>query len=92
LGVRDISLAANAFDVNDDGKYQPGTWPIKAYYLPDAISYFSVNDNNYLALANEGDTRAWAGYNEEARVKDLKLDPIKFPTAATLKLNENWAD
>jgi DNA-binding beta-propeller fold protein YncE len=90
LGVRDISLADNAFDVSDkDSKKQLATWPIKAYYLPDAISFFHVNDNNYLALANEGDTRGWAGFNEEARVKDLTLDPVKFPTAATLKLDAN---
>lgn len=91
LGTRDISLADNAWDVSDkDGKVgQLGTWPIKAFYLPDAISHFSVNDNNYLALANEGDTRAWGGFNEEARVKDLTLDPTKFPTAATLKLDAN---
>lgn len=90
LGVRDISLAENAFDVSDrDSKKQLGTWPIKAFYLPDAISFFHVNDNNFLALANEGDTRGWAGYNEEVRVKDLNLDPTKFPTASTLKLDAN---
>ena len=90
LGVRDISLAENAFDVSDrDSKKVLGTWPIKAFYLPDAIAHFSVNDNNYIALANEGDTRGWAGYNEEVRVKDLALDAKKFPTAATLKLDAN---
>ncbi|RZJ78442.1 MAG: alkaline phosphatase, partial [Flavobacterium sp.] len=90
LGFRDISLAENAFDVSDrDSKKVLGTWPIKAFYLPDAIAHFSVNDNNYIALANEGDTRGWAGYNEEIRVKDLTLDPTKFPTAATLKLDAN---
>lgn len=90
LGVRDISLADNAFDVSDkDSKKQLATWPIKAYYLPDAISYFQANDNNYIALANEGDTRGWTGFNEEARVKDLTLDATKFPTAAALKLDAN---
>lgn len=90
LGFRDISLAENAFDVSDrDSKKVLGTWPIKAFYLPDAIAHFSVNDNNYIALANEGDTRGWAGYNEEVRVKDLTLDPTKFPSAATLKLDAN---
>jgi DNA-binding beta-propeller fold protein YncE len=90
LGVRDISLADNAFDVSDkDGKKVLGTWPIKAFYLPDAIAHFSVNDNNYIALANEGDTRGWTGYNEEVRVKDLNLDATKFSTAATLKLDAN---
>ncbi|TKC13223.1 alkaline phosphatase [Pedobacter polaris] len=94
LGVRDISLADNAWDVSDkDDKQQKlGTWPIKAFYLPDAVSYFSVNDNNYLALANEGDTRedyTNPDAKEEARVKNLILDPIKFPNAATLQKDEN---
>jgi DNA-binding beta-propeller fold protein YncE len=90
LGTRDISLAENAFDVSDkDSKIALSTWPIKAYYLPDAISFFSTEGTSYIALANEGDTRAWKGYDEEARVKSLKLDPIKFPTAATLQLDAN---
>lgn len=93
LGVRDISLAENAWDVSDkDGKVgQLGTWPVKAFYLPDAISYFSAGGTNYLALANEGDTRAWGGYDEEVRVgsKNYLLDPAKFPNAATLKLETN---
>ncbi|RZL47943.1 MAG: alkaline phosphatase [Pedobacter sp.] len=93
LGTRDISLAENAWDVSDDEKrgkkIQLETWPIKAFYLPDAIAHFAVNDNNYLALACEGDTRAWKGFDEEARVKSLKLDPTKFPNAATLQLDAN---
>ncbi len=93
LGVRDISLAENAWDVSDDEKsgkkIQLETWPIKAFYLPDAISYFSTGGSNYLALANEGDTRAWKGYDEEVRVKSLTLDPIKFPNAASLQLDAN---
>jgi len=93
LGVRDISLAENAWDVSDDEKsgkkIQLETWPIKAFYLPDAISYFSAGGSNYLALANEGDTRAWKGYDEEVRVKNLNLDAVKFPNAAMLKLDAN---
>lgn len=93
LGTRDINLTENAWDVSDDEKsgkkIQLETWPIKAFYLPDAISYFTTGGTSYLALANEGDTRAWKGYDEEARVKSLKLDPTKFPTAATLQLDAN---
>jgi DNA-binding beta-propeller fold protein YncE len=90
LGTRDISMVENAFDVSDkDSKIALATWPIKAYYLPDAISFFSTGGTSYIALANEGDTRAWKGYDEEARVKSLKLDPIKFPNAATLQLDAN---
>lgn len=86
LGTKDISKVENAFDVSDkDSKKQLGTWPVKAYYLPDAISYFETNETSFLALANEGDTRDWAGYKEEVRVKDMKLDATKFPNAATLQ-------
>lgn len=93
LGVRDISLAENAWDVSDDEKsgkkIQLENWPIKAFYLPDAVSHFSIGGSSYLALANEGDTRAWKGYDEEVRVKSLTLDAAKFSTAATLKLDAN---
>lgn len=86
LGLKDLSLAVNAFDTSEEDKqYAPKTWPIKAFYLPDAISYFSANDNNYIALANEGDTRAWTGFNEETTVKKVTLNPLKFPDAATLQ-------
>ncbi|KQB99931.1 choice-of-anchor I family protein [Pedobacter sp. Hv1] len=89
LGTRDISLAENAFDVTEDGKYEAKTWPLKAYYLPDAISHFTVNGTGYFALANEGDTREYDGYKEETTVKKVKLDPVKFPNAATLQLDAN---
>jgi hypothetical protein len=91
LGIKDINLAANAWDVSDkDSKTELKTWPIKAFYLPDAISTFSVGGSSYIALANEGDTRDYgAAYNEEARVSSLTLDAIKFPTATLLKLDGN---
>jgi DNA-binding beta-propeller fold protein YncE len=90
LGVKDISLAANAFDVSDEDNAKVlGTWPVKAFYLPDAIAAFSRGGNNYLALANEGDTRDYTGFKEEVRVSALNLDPTRFPNAATLKLPIN---
>jgi hypothetical protein len=33
----------------------------------------------FIATANEGDSRAWSFFNEEARVGELKLDPKAFP-------------
>ncbi|WP_242691625.1 choice-of-anchor I family protein [Desertivirga arenae] len=90
LGVKDISLAENAFDVSDkDNVTQLKNWPIKAFYLPDAIAAFSAGGSNYIALANEGDTREYQGFGEEVRVKDLNLDPTRFPNAATLKADAN---
>lgn len=90
LGVKDISKPQFKFDVSDeDGKIELGNWPVRAYYLPDAISYFNVGGAGYVALANEGDTREYDAYEEEERVKDLILDPARFPNASFLKEDEN---
>jgi len=48
-------------------------------YQPDAIAVFSAQGKTWLATANEGDAQGWKAFNEEARVKDLKLDPTAFP-------------
>jgi len=90
LGTKDISLAQNAMDPSDrDNKISLGTWPVKSFYLPDAISYFAVNGAQYLITANEGDAREYTAFDEQARVSTLKLDPTAFPTAAALQLPAN---
>ena len=43
-------------------------------YQPDAIVCFNNGGKNYFVTANEGDLRD----SEEARVKDLSLDPLIF--------------
>jgi hypothetical protein len=86
LGTKDHSLPGNAFDPSDrDGGIHIANWPVQGLYLPDGIASFCIGYDTYLVTANEGDTRAWAGFNEEARVKDLKLDPIAFPNGADQK-------
>jgi hypothetical protein len=48
--------------------------------MPDAIGSFRARGRTYFITANEGDSRQdWPGGEEEARVKDLKLDPVAFP-------------
>jgi hypothetical protein len=90
LGTKNINRPENAFDVSDkDGKTELNTWPVKSFYLPDAISYFSDNGKEYLALANEGDTRDYDAFKEEVRVKDMILDATRFPNAAFLQLEAN---
>ncbi len=90
LGNKDILKPGNAFDVSDrDAQIKLSKWPIRAYYTPDAISYFANNGKEYLAIANEGDYREYDALEEEVRVKDLKLDPVRFPDAATLQLDKN---
>lgn len=89
LGTVDVSLPENAIDPsNEDGTIAFATWPIKSLYLPDAISYFNVNNTGYLITANEGDAREYDAFVEQARISTLKLDPIKFPNAATLQKKE----
>lgn len=90
LGSKDLSLPQNAIDPTNTGNtINFSTWPVKAFYLPDAIAHFAINGKSYLITADEGDTRAYTGYNEEARVGTLNLDPTAFPNAATLKTNNN---
>ena len=43
-------------------------------YQPDTIAAYDVDGSTYLVTANEGDTRGYAGFSDEIRVKDLKLD------------------
>lgn len=55
-------------------------------YLPDAIARYAAPDGRlYLLTANEGDTRAWTGFNGEARVSELRLDPRNYPSAQELQ-------
>jgi len=83
-------MKSNSLDASDrDGVVNIRPWPVKGFYLPDAIDSFSVGGETFLITANEGDTRDWDGYSEEERVKDLTLDPTVFPLRATLRRDEN---
>lgn len=88
LGVKNHSRPGNELDASDrDNSINIANWPIKAFYLPDAIASYESRDKIFLVTANEGDTRDYDGYSEEERVKDLELDPVAFPNAADLKLD-----
>ncbi len=91
LGVKDYSLSNNQIDASDKddiiGNFQ--NWPVFGFYHPDAITYAKIRGGRYLITANEGDSRDYDGYSEEERVKDLILDPVAFPDAETLQLDEN---
>jgi hypothetical protein len=86
LGTKDHTLAENAFDAsNEDGGINFAVWPTLGMYQPDAIDSYRFNSNTYLVTANEGDSRDYSGFSEEARVKDVVLDPSAFPDAVTLQ-------
>lgn len=93
LGFKDHSLAGNGIDASDrdglDGNIQ--TWPVFGIYQPDGIATLEFGGETYFVTANEGDTRIAEvnGGSEEARIKDLTLDPTAFPNAAALQLDGN---
>ncbi|MDO4263831.1 MAG: choice-of-anchor I family protein, partial [Deinococcus sp.] len=86
LGLKDWSRST--LDASDkDGKINPQAWPVLGAYMPDAIASYRVNGQTYILSANEGDGREYKGFADEVRVKDLRLDPQKFPNAAALQDN-----
>lgn len=89
LGTKDHSLAMNALDASDrDDAINIASWPVMGMYQPDALAIYSVPGQDYIVTANEGDSRDYDGFSEEARVKDLDLDPASFPNAAELQEDE----
>jgi hypothetical protein len=90
LGFKDYSLPGNGIDAsNQDGGIYIQNWPVKGMYMPDAVASFTVNGETYFVSANEGDARAYDGYDEESRVSGLVLDPTAYPEAFTLQQNGN---
>jgi hypothetical protein len=90
LGFKNHSFPENALDPSDrDGGINIAPWPVLGIYQPDSIATFSAGGTTYLVTANEGDSREYSGFNEEARVADVTLDPTIFPDAATLQLPAN---
>jgi hypothetical protein len=84
LGYKDWSQSKlDASDKDDAINIQ--AWPVFGMYEPDAIAAYDVAGITYLVTANEGDSRDYDGFSEEARVSDLLLDPTAFPTAADLQ-------
>lgn len=99
LGAKDHSLEGNGFDASDrdmaidNGDVMDGInimqHPTMGLYQPDAIAVYAVNGQIFIATANEGDTRDYDGFSEEARVDDLTLDATVFPNAAELQMEQN---
>lgn len=86
LGEKDYGAQGSGIDASDTDKIiDIRAWPgVKGLYLPDAMLSYSVNGQDYLITANEGDARAWGednpayfagdksqGFVEEFRVKHL---------------------
>ncbi|MBK9053245.1 MAG: choice-of-anchor I family protein [Chloroflexi bacterium] len=90
LGFKDHLSSGAGLDASDrDNIINIANWPVWGMYQPDSIASYEHSGNLYLVTANEGDTRDYDGYGEEARVSGLDLDPVVFTDAATLQLPEN---
>ena len=50
--------------------------PLKGMYMPDTIASFARNGQTYIVTANEGDSRDWSCYKEEARMGDAGFNAI----------------
>ncbi|MCA8950372.1 MAG: choice-of-anchor I family protein [Planctomycetes bacterium] len=77
LGEKDHSLPGNEFDASNqdgiNGNFQ--NWPVLGLYMPDGLTTFTVNGVEYIATANEGDSRSdFPGFNDETRGNGLEAD------------------
>ncbi|MFZ9739961.1 MAG: choice-of-anchor I family protein, partial [Prochlorotrichaceae cyanobacterium] len=104
LGYKDYSISGNGLDASDrDGGINITNQPVFGVYQPDSIAAYTVNGQTYYITANEGDARNRPSdddilaapfdgegdiFSEEARIKDLTLDPTAFPNAAALQADE----
>jgi len=92
LGTKDMSLPGNGFDISDNNnQVLIANWPIRSYYIPDAVASYSVNGTNYIITANEGDEKEYDGFEERTTIGagSYNLDPAIYPQAAMLKKSQN---
>ena len=90
LGTKDFNVFGNGFDASDRiDEVHISNYPVKSYYIPDAVASFTVNNRTYLVTANEGDEKEYEGLEERTTVGAVNLDSIVFPNAAVLQENHN---
>lgn len=92
LGKKDMSVPGNGFDASDNnGEVLIANWPVKAYYIPDAVQNYKVGTTHYIVTANEGDEKDLSGYSERTTVgaNTYTLDPVLFPQSSILKASYN---
>jgi 3-phytase len=65
-------------------------WKVNGMYMPDGISSFEKNGNQYYVTANEGDSREdWDGGKEEVRLGNAAIDS-SLNDAMTLVHGADW--
>jgi 2',3'-cyclic-nucleotide 2'-phosphodiesterase (5'-nucleotidase family) len=93
LGVKQHYKLGNGLDASDkDKKINIQPWPVLGMYMPDGMDVMALNGKTYLFTANEGDSRDYKGFSEEARVADLKdklaLQAVNYPGLTQKQLDE----
>jgi myo-inositol-hexaphosphate 3-phosphohydrolase/sugar lactone lactonase YvrE len=84
-----LPLQPNQLDASDqDEAINIQSWPVFGLFQPDSIGAYAFNGETFYVTANEGDARDYDGFSEEARIKDVILDPTAFPNAAELQSDE----
>jgi hypothetical protein len=83
----------NALDASDQSGMVliTGDLPIKGAYMPDAMTYKTINGQGYLFTANEGDSREFGAVVDANRISSSTfnaLDAAAFPDAAILRNNK----
>lgn len=92
LGTKDWMASGNGFDASDNNQnILISPWPVKSFYIPDAIAAFKKDGVNYLVTANEGDEKEYDNFEERTTVGSSSyiLDSAAYPEAAMLKQSYN---
>ncbi|WP_313891929.1 choice-of-anchor I family protein [Psychrobacillus sp.] len=96
LGVKDHSVAGNELDGKRDEKTKIERLPLLGLYMPDAIDSFTSDGKTYILTPNEGDSRDYKAYSEEAEIGDLvdkiKLDAKNYKGFTQVELDKMVAD
>lgn len=90
LGFKDHTNTSYGIDATSSGSnINIANWPVKGVFMPDGMTHFSVGGVDYLITANEGDSRQYGSFDEEATVgaATYSLDPTAFPYASIMKNN-----
>jgi hypothetical protein len=94
LGFGNYDAASgNALDASDQSGAVliTGNLPIKATYMPDAISYATIGGTGFIFSANEGDSREFGSVVDANRISSStfnSLDASAFPDQAILRNNK----
>lgn len=102
LGLKDYSKPGNEIDASDRDGDAPSfaSWPAFGMYQPDGLDGWTRWGRQLIVTANEGDGREYFDnldndddgdlcFVDEARVKDVTLDPTAFPNVSDLQEDEN---